>query len=78
MEISDSQFILDMRQRILANKAAGLPAKTGISDEEQQRCLALLRPARSAATAPSEKKTSSRKGPVKPMSDADVDSLFKM
>jgi len=77
MEISDSQFILDLRQRILANKAAGLPAKTGISDEEQARCLALLRPARAAA-ASYEKKSSSRKTPVKPMSDSDVDSLFKL
>lgn len=75
-EIDDSKFILDLRQRVLANKAAGLPAKTGISDEEQARVLCLLRPARAAAATPSGKKSSGRKGPVKPMSDADVDSLF--
>jgi hypothetical protein len=76
--IVDAQFLLDMRQKVLANKEAGLPAKTGISDEEQTKFLALLRPARSAAVTSGEKKPSSRKASTVPMSDADVDSLFKL
>ena len=78
MDISDSQFLLDLRQKVLENKEKGVPAKTGISDEEQQRFLALLRPARSAATETKEKAARSKKAPVTPMSDADVDSLFKL
>lgn len=78
MDISETQFLLDMRSKVLANREAGVPAKTGLSDEDQARFLALLRPARSAATEGKEKSSSKRKGPVKPMSDADVDSLFKL
>lgn len=74
MNIEDSQFLLDLRQRVLANVAAGRPAKTGVSDEENRRFLALLRPARTAAV--STKPASASKKAVSPMSDADVDALF--
>lgn len=73
MNIEDSQFLLDLRQRVLANVDANRPAKTGVSDEENRRFLALLRPARTAAVG--TKSTSSKK-PVTAMSDSDVDALF--
>lgn len=76
--IENAQFILDMRKKVLENREAGRPTKYGISEEEHRRIMELLRPARSAAVSSGDKKkSSSRKGPVKPMSDDDVDALFK-
>lgn len=77
MDISDSQFLIDLRGRVLANKEANRPAKEGISDEEQRRFLALLRPARTlAATTTGKASARKTKQPIAPMSDADVDDLF--
>lgn len=78
MDISESQFLLDMRGRVLANREAGRPIEEGITDEEQKRFLALLRPARTAATAVKPAGTKAKSGPVTPMSDDDMDSLFKI
>ncbi len=75
MNIEDSQFLLDLRSRVLANVEAKLPAKQGISDDEQRRFIALLRPARSAAVSGGTKSAKTKKA-VTPLSDSDVDALF--
>ena len=77
MDIETTQFLLDLRRKVQANREAGRPAKEGITDEEHIKFLALLRPARSSATEPGEKKASSRKTNI-PMSDAEADALFKL
>jgi hypothetical protein len=75
MEIADTQFILDLRRRIQANKDSGKPEAEGIQAEDLRRMLVILRASRTTmALKNPAARTPKTKGPS--LSEEDLKSLF--
>lgn len=75
MDIADSQFILDLRRRMQANRDAGRPEGDGIERDELKRMLNILRSGRATMTLrqPAKAKT---KTPAAAFSDNELNDLF--
>jgi hypothetical protein len=77
MDIADSQFILELRRRMQANRDAGRPEGEGIEREDLKRMLNILRSGRATMTLrqPSAAKGKT-KAPVAAFTDAELNDLF--
>lgn len=72
-----AQFIVDLRQRIQANRDAGRPEYEGIEREDLQQVINILRSNRAVAGSKARSNTSKSKEPIAGFNDDELDSLFR-
>ncbi len=76
MDIADSQFILELRRRMQANRDAGRPEGEGIEREDLKRMLNILRSGRATMTLRQPSAAKKTKAPVAAFTDAELNDLF--
>lgn len=71
--VENAQFLNELNMRVIRNKESNKPLREGITDEEYERFLEILRPARAGASV---KAPSKARKTVQAVSDEELDSLF--